>query len=124
MKTVTDDHENRLVQSAVGGPASAYAYNGDGLRVSRTVGSATASYVWDVGSALPVVLQETAGGQTTYYVYGLGLIASVQGTTATYYLTDGLGSTTQLADSAGGVAGAFSYDVFGKVRSHTGATTA
>ena len=122
-ETFTYDHENRLVQASVGGTASAYTYNGDGLRVSRTVGGTTASYVWDAGSALPVVLQETTGGQTTYYVYGLDLISSVQGTTATYYLTDGLGSTTQLTDGAGAVAGAYAYDVFGSVRSHSGATT-
>ena len=33
------------------------------------------------------------------------------------------GSTTQLADGAGAVTGAYSYDVFGGVRSHTGAST-
>jgi RHS repeat-associated protein len=83
----------------------------------------TTNYVWDVGSALPVVLQETAGGQTTYYVYGLDLIASIEGSTPTYYLTDGLGSTSQLANNAGTVTGSYSYDVFGSVRTHTGAGT-
>jgi RHS repeat-associated protein len=76
-----------------------------------------------VGAALPVILQETAGAQTTYYVYGLDLIASIQGSTPTYYLTDGLGSTTRLADGAGAVTGAYTYDAFGAVRSHTGAST-
>jgi len=66
----------------------------------------TTDYVWDpsarsgqaVAAGPPTILQETAGGQTTYYVYGLDLIASVQGGMATYYLTDGLGSTRELAD--------------------------
>ena len=37
---------------------STYPYNGDGLRMSRTAGGATTDYVWDVGSALPLVLQD------------------------------------------------------------------
>jgi len=111
-------------------------YNGDGLRVKKldradSYQLTDRRYIWDpsagsgqaVGAALPVILQETAAGQTTYYVYGLDLIASVQGSTATYYLTDGLGSTTQLADGAGAVTGGYTYDVFGGVRSHTGAST-
>jgi len=115
--------ENRLTQAVIGGNTSTYAYAGDGLRLGRTAGGTTASYTWDVGSALPVILQETAGEQTTYYVYGLDLIASVQGATATYYLTDGLGSTRQLTDGAGAVTGAYTYDAFGPVRTHTGAST-
>jgi RHS repeat-associated protein len=50
-------------------------------------------------------------------------MASIQGSTPTYYLYDGLGSTTRLADGAGAVTGAYSYDAFGAVRSHTGAST-
>jgi RHS repeat-associated protein len=91
--------------------------------VNRTVGGTTTSYIWDAGSALPVVSQETTAGQTTYYVYGLDMISTVQGATATYYLTDGLGSTTQLTDGAGAVAGAYTYDAFGSVRSHSGSAT-
>jgi len=106
----------------IGGNTSTYAYNGDGLRASRTAGGTTASYTWDVGSGLPVILQETAGGQTTYYVYGLDLIASVTGGAATYYLTDGLGSTTELANGGGTVSDTYRYDAFGAVRSSTGAT--
>jgi RHS repeat-associated protein len=97
-----------------------YAYNGDSLRASHTAGGTTTGYVWDVGSSLPVILQETAGEQTTYYVYGLDLIASVTGGTPTYYLTDGLGSTTELADNSGDVSDTYTYDAFGSIRTHTG----
>lgn len=41
----------------------------------------------------------------------------------TYYLTDGLGSTSELADGAGAVTGTYAYDVFGQVRTHIGAST-
>jgi hypothetical protein len=70
-----------------------------------------------------VSCQQTAGEQTTYYVYGLDLIASVQGSTATYYLTDGLGSTTELANGGGTVSDTYRYDAFGAVRSSSGAST-
>jgi RHS repeat-associated protein len=36
---------------------------------------------------------------------------------------DGLSLTTELANSAGSVTGAYTYDAFGSVRTHTGAST-
>ena len=41
----------------------------------------------------------------------------------TYFLRDGLGSTMALTDDQGNVVGTYDYDVFGAVRSHTGAET-
>ncbi len=114
------DHENRLIEATVNGVTSTYEYNGDGLRVSRTVDGATTDYIWDAGSALPVILQETAAGGTTYYVYGLDLISQVEGETATYYLYDGLGSTSELADGTGSRTGTYRYDVFGAAREYEG----
>jgi RHS repeat-associated protein len=114
------DHENRLKQAVISGATSTYAYNGDGLRVSRTVGGQTANYVWDVASGLPVILQDG----TNTYVWGLGLISITDGSgNQTYLLRDGLGSTTELADGAGNLTGTYRYDVFGAPRSQTGATT-
>jgi len=51
------------------------------------------------------------------------LTASVQGSTATYYLTDGLGSTTERANGGGTVSDTYRYDAFGAVRSSSGAST-
>ena len=70
------------------------------------------------------------GPTETYYVYGLDLISTVSGTTPTYYLNNGLGPTTGLADgSAPGraavwpqVTDTYKYDVFGAERSHTGSS--
>lgn len=105
-----------------------FIYNGDGLRVQKRARPApgqtlqVTNFVWDLGSAVPNILQETTGNQTTYYVYGLDLISSVTGTPAapTYYLYDGLGSTTGLANATGAVIDTYRYDVFGAMRSHTG----
>jgi hypothetical protein len=46
---------------------------------------------------------------------------SGSGATA-YYLTDGLGSTAQLADATGAVTDGYTYDAFGALRTSTGAT--
>ena len=81
--------------------ASRRTCNGDGLRTSRTIGGTTATYVWDQNAAMPVILRDGAGNR---YVYGLDLISRTDsGGNQEYELTDGLGSTTGLADGAGAV---------------------
>jgi len=96
--TFTYDHENRLVESVISSVTSSSVYNGDGLRMSHTVGAVTTDYTWDVARKLPVVLQDG----TMTYVYGLGLISATDGSgVQTYYLYDGLGSTSDLRDEDG-----------------------
>ena len=117
LDTFTYDHENRLTQAVTGGVLSSSIYNGDGVRMSHTVGVVTTNYSWDVNASLPVVLQD---GLNTY-VYGLDLISSTDALGAqTYFAYDGLGSTTDLTNGSGTVTGTYSYDVFGAVRAQTG----
>ena len=90
-----------------------------------TSAGAPSTYVWDVGSGLPQVLQDTnvQVGTTTTFVYGLGLISTTDGSGNTsYYLPDGLGSTSQLTNSAGTITGRYAYDAFGAIRVQSGAT--
>lgn len=76
-------------------PLVSYAYRGDGLRHSKTVGANTTTYSWDVGAGLPVILQD--GAYT--YVYGKGLISQTDGSGShTYFLGNALGSTEALTD--------------------------
>jgi RHS repeat-associated protein len=68
-------------------------------------------------ASLPVVLQE---GRSTY-VWGLDLISATdKDGNQTYFLYDGLGSTTGLADDEGNVTAGYGYDVFGATRSQSG----
>jgi RHS repeat-associated protein len=68
-----------------------------------------------------VIIQETTNGATTSYVYGLDLLSMTDDSDVTrYFLQDGLGSTTGLADETGTVIGTFDYDVFGALRGQTG----
>ena len=112
-----------------------YWYNGDGLRMrARSFYSTSPSrvdndFVWDQGAGLPVILQDvripnSGSATTTTYLYGLGLIAETDNAGSThFYLSDGLGSTTQLVESDGDVANTYTYDVWGALRSTTGTTT-
>jgi len=67
------------------------------------------------------VLSETTSGATSRYVYGLDLLEQIDpaGNPA-FYHADGLGSTRALSDASGQRTDAYSYDVFGAVRSHAG----
>jgi RHS repeat-associated protein len=60
---------------------------------------------------------------TNTYVYGLGLVSVYDGSDMTYRLTDGLGSTVNLADEDGEPIGSYEYDVFGNVRAQDDAET-
>jgi YD repeat-containing protein len=55
-------------------PTRAYEYNGEGLRVAKTVGGGTTRYVWDPVAGLPGILAE---GTSAEYVYGHDLIGRI-----------------------------------------------
>lgn len=73
----------------------------------------------DVGAGLPVMLQDVrtplgGGASVTTYLYGLGRIAETDGGGVTsFYLSDGLGSVTELTDASGVVTDTYLYDVWG-----------
>ncbi len=107
--TFAYDQANRLKQATVAGTTASYVWDGDGKRLSSTVGAATTTWIYDVNRGLPVVLQDG----TRSYVWGLGLAYSVQGTTVDYYHADGLGSVRALTDGAGAVVQTYETDEFG-----------
>jgi len=87
--------------------------------MSHTVSGQTTNYTWDVASGLPAVLQDG----TNTYVYGLGLISATDGAgVQTYFLYDGLGSTTGLTDGSGNNPVSYSYDAFGAIRTQSGSS--
>ena len=62
----------------------AYSYNGDGLRVSKTVDDTTTDFVWSTNATMPLLLAEN----DTYYVYGPGnqVLEAIDPTPAIEYL--------------------------------------
>ena len=103
------DYEDRMVEATVNSLTSTFAYRGDGLRDSRTVGMTTTTFTWDINAGLPVVLDD--GNQ---YLYGAGLSAMKQSGDWYYYLADGLGSTMAVVDSSGDVENGYTYDIYGE----------
>jgi RHS repeat-associated protein len=122
-QTFSWDALGRMTGLTNGGTTASYSYNGDGVRIERTVSGTTTEYLQDLASGLPVVLSETTGGNTLGYVYGSDLIAQVDGATPSYLHTDGLGSTRALTDSTGILTDYYVYDAFGSERSHSGSST-
>jgi RHS repeat-associated protein len=114
------DPLDRLTQVVTGTITVAFSYNGDGARLGQTVNGTATAYVQDLGTALPMVLMETTGGQDTLYLYGLDLLAQVQpGGSRRYYHADALGSVRALSNGTGQGVASYTYDAFGTIRSQS-----
>jgi RHS repeat-associated protein len=103
------------------GTAATYAYDGDGLRSSKTVGGTTTAFAWDQSGSTPLLI---AAG-STYYVYGPDgqPIEQVTGTTPSYLLADQSGSTRLITSATGAVTGTYTYGPYGTVTRDTGTAT-
>jgi RHS repeat-associated protein len=114
----TYDGANRLIGY---GTTATYAYDGDGLRVSKTTGGTPEPYVWDRQAALPKIL----GDGSIYYVYGPGglPLEQMSGSAVLFYHADQLGSVRMLTNSAGAEAATYNYDVYGNLASSTGSAS-
>ena len=119
------DFENHLVQRG----NVQIVYDGDGNRVSETVGGATVSYlVADVNpTGYPQVLQERQnqfGPILKNYEWGLQLIAEgdLSQSPLHYYGMDGHGSVRYLTDASGAITDTYDYDAFGNLIVSTGIT--
>jgi RHS repeat-associated protein len=100
-------------------PTTTYAYNGDGLRMSKTVAGTTSSFTWDTSGGLPMLLDDG----TNSYIYGpdgLPLEQIDRAGVVTWYHHDQLGSTRTLTSSTGAVVGTATYDPYGNLTASTG----
>ena len=124
----TYDAENRLtkVEDFVAGnptPAftSTYRYDGLGRRIEKMANGQTKRYVYDGED----ILLEYDGTNTLQarYTHGPGIdepIAVTKAGNTFFYHQDGLGTVTELTDSAGAVAKAYAYDAYGNIVDQTG----
>jgi RHS repeat-associated protein len=101
--TFTYNAAGRMSQAQGVTTTLTYAYNGDGLLVSRNA----TRYVWDMAASLPQMLSDG----NTLYIPG---VAQFDGTAWTYQLADGLGNVRQLADAQGHVVQGYDYGPFGE----------
>ena len=119
------DFENHLIQKGT----VTMVYDGDGNRVSETVGGVTTQYLVDTQNPTgyaQVVDELQNGAVTRTYSYGLERISETQplnGTsTISFYGYDGHGSVRQLFDSTGAITDTYDYDAFGNLINSTGST--
>jgi RHS repeat-associated protein len=105
------------------------AYDGDGNRVSETIGGTTTKFLVDDRNptGLPQVLDELVNGSVTRtYAYGRQRISEnqlINGTwTPSFYGYDGHGNVRFLTNSAGAITDTYTYDAFGMQIARTGTT--
>jgi RHS repeat-associated protein len=125
------DPENQLIEVRVNALVVAdYRYDGLGRRIEKDAGGAITRYVYDNED----ILLESDGINTLLarYTHGPGIDEplimerdlDVSGVFETsemfFYHADGLGSVTELTDSAGAMAQAYVYDSFGKIVQQVG----
>jgi YD repeat-containing protein len=71
VRSYSYDHSNRLTQVTEGSLTTQFAYNGDGVRTSKTVAGDTTEYVLHLAATLPVVISDTQAVD----LYGLDILA-------------------------------------------------
>ena len=103
------------------------AYDGDGNRVSETVGSTATKYLVDTlnPTGYSQVLDELVNGAVTRtYTYGLQRISENQLSgstwTPTFYGYDGHGNVRFTTSTAGAVGNTYQFDAFGAPIASTG----
>ena len=105
-------------RSATG--STIYSYDGDGKRVSKTVGGTQTNYTYDVNASLPVLLDD--GTRKCVWGLGLAFAVDISGSPLVYH-TDGLGSMRAPTDASGSVVQTCQYDEYGNVVSSSGSIT-
>jgi len=104
---------NQLTSVSGAGESGTFAYDGDGNRISQSIGVETYTYLNDVGTALPVVLQESGPDGDITYAYGHGLVSESSPNYSYFYQYDGLGTVVGLTEPNGMLAGRYTYDAWG-----------
>jgi RHS repeat-associated protein len=105
-------------------------YDGDGNRVSKTVGGVTTYYLVDDlnPTGYPQVVDElnSSGAVTRSYTYGLQRIDEQQqisgSWTPSFYGYDGGGNVRQLTNTSGTVTDSYEYDAYGNEFTVSGST--
>jgi len=118
----TYDGFNRLVRAekieAGVRTVTEYTYNGDDLRVRKTVRKSDSGYTPQVTCFLydrqHVILETDGSGNTvTRYIRGINYIAQYSGTEFSYYLYNGHGDVVQTVSASGEILNHYDYDIFG-----------
>jgi RHS repeat-associated protein len=112
-KTYTWDSRNRLVGLA-GGANASFGYDALGRRASKTIAGQSTDYLYDGPNAVRELVGSTSKAE---FLTGLGMDEVYARTDAAgmrNFITDALGSTLALTDTAGTVQTQYSYEPYGR----------
>ncbi len=119
---LTYDALNRTIQaSKTGISAQTYGYDDQGRRISKTVGSATTSFLYNGPDIIAEYSSWTA--PNALYTHGPGMddpIIRQAGATTQYFHQDGLGSVVGLSNSADTTTATQRFDAWGNRIAGTG----
>ena len=129
--TYSYDAENRLIQIDFPDLTTAsYRYDGVGRRIEKDAGGAITRYIYDRED---IVLEyDGTNALLARYTHGPGIdeplvmerdldaSGAFEAAERFFYHADGLGSVTELTDSAGVVARAYAYDSYGQIVDEVG----
>jgi len=117
------DFENHLIAATRGSANISIVYDGDGNRVSKTVGSTTTRYLVDdqnpTGYAQVLEEQDNLGAPLVTYIYGSGSapVSQTRSGDTRYYGCDGQGTVRFLMDdivnNVDHITDTYTYDAFG-----------
>ena len=108
------DCRNRLVSAG----GISYEYDAENNRISQTENGAKTEYVVDSNSSsLTRILTVEKEGDTTYYIYGIGLIAQENGNEYLIYHFNNIGSTEAVTNIDGEIVETFDYGPYGELLS-------
>lgn len=111
------DQGNRLTNYGT----TSYAYNGDGVRLTKTVNSIAEPFVWDVADGLPLILKD---GSTSYVTGAGGLpLEQVNGSTILFFHQDQLGTGRALTSTSGTTVATYAFDPYGNPTATTGSVS-
>jgi len=117
--------DHTVASATVGGSATAYAYDGQGIQISATTAGAAQTRTWqtDVNNALPQLATEsvTTGGATTSRGFvstpDLAPLGLLTGGQTDSYALDTVGGVATVVNPAGSTMAAYDFEPFGSRRS-------
>ena len=115
----TYDKRNQLIKTITSDDATVTnGYNGEGLRVSKTINDLTTYYLYEYDK---VVLEvNDNGAQKARNLYGINLLMRTVDNETYYYIYNGHADVTALIDTAGNISATYYYDAFGNILEQTG----
>jgi RHS repeat-associated protein len=116
--TYSYDLKNKLSSFSGGSSTGTFVYNHQGIRVRSTIDSNTTLYLIDPynHTGYQQILEElTARGvpATRSYVIGDDVLGQAVGSTVSWLLYDGHGSTRQLSSTLGAVTSRYNFEAYG-----------